>query len=442
MTAIASRVRARLAALEDELGRPARYVVAFSGGVDSTVLLKLLVEDVTDRLPVIAVHVDHQLHPESASWAEHAVGIARSFGVDCPVLRVLPDTAAGRGVEAAAREARYAALEAFLEPGDWLLSGHHADDQVETLLLNLLRGSGPDGLAAMPESRPFAGGWLVRPMLAVSRTELARYAERERLDWIEDPSNAERDYDRNYLRHEVLPVIGARWPDAGTRIQRSIERLKEASDVLAELGRADIGGVTGESGAIELGRLRDLSAPRQRNALRAAVRAAGLPLPPRDVLEALRRDLVPARDDAMPLVAWPGGEARRYRERLYLMPPLPAPPSAALPFAGERLRLPGDLGELRLEPGTARGIAPALVEAGLTVRWRDGGERLKPAADRPTRPLKKLLQEASILPWMRDRLPLIYAGEQLVAVADRWVADDAASSPGVGVRWLRHPPVN
>ena len=151
---------------------------------------------------------------------------------------------------------------------------------------------------------------------------------------------------------------------------------------------------------------------------------------------------MPARDDAMPLVAWPGGEARRYRGRLYLMPPLPAPPSGALPFVDEKLALPGDLGELQLEPGAPSGIAPALAEAGLTVRWRTGGERLQPAAGRPTRTLKKLLQEAGILPWMRDRLPLLYAGDELVAVADRWVAADAASSPGVRVRWLRHRPVD
>ena len=224
MTGIAARVRERLRVLENALGRPARYLVAFSGGLDSTVLLDLLAGSADARLPVIALHVDHQLHPDSASWAEHAVRVARSFGVDCRVLAVRPDTAAGRGTEAAAREARYAALGGCLEPGDWLLSGHHEDDQVETLLLNLLRGSGPDGLAAMPEARPFAGGWLVRPMLGVSRAELERHAEVERLDWIEDPSNAERGYDRNYLRHEVLPVIGARWPDAGMRLRRSIER--------------------------------------------------------------------------------------------------------------------------------------------------------------------------------------------------------------------------
>jgi tRNA(Ile)-lysidine synthase len=440
VTGLDARFRERLGALEAALGRPARQVVAFSGGLDSTVLLRLLVTTAGPGTEVAAVHVDHQLHPDSRTWAEQAVRGAARLGVDCRVLSVTPDTGAGRGVEAAAREARYAALAGCLTSGDWLLSGHHQDDQVETLLLNLLRGSGPDGLAAMPESRPFAGGWLVRPLLAVSRAELAEYATEARLEWIEDPSNAERGYDRNFLRHEVLPVIGKRWPDAGVRMERSIERLKEASELLAALGRADLDSAAG-SGVVDTACLAGLSAPRQRNALRVAIREAGLPLPSRDVLEALRTDLVSARDDAMPLVAWPGGEARRFRARLYLMPPLPPAPSASLPIDGDRLSLPAGLGELRLEPGADRGIDPALVEAGLTVRWRVGGERLKPGADRPTRTLKKLLQEASTLPWMRDRLPLLYVGDRLVAVADRFLAEDASASPGVRVRWLGHPPV-
>ncbi len=437
MTAVADTLTRRLDALEATLGRPSRFVLAFSGGLDSTVLLHALATAGRD-VPLLAVHVNHQLQSPAAEWAETAREAALALGVDCRVERVEPDRSAGKGLEAAAREARYAALSALLEPGDWLLSAHHADDQVETLFLNLLRGSGPDGLAAMPESRRLGAGWLVRPLLAVTRDELAGYAARFELDWVDDPSNAERDFDRNYLRHEVLPRIAERWPDSLKRLTRSIERQQDASALLAEIGNADVA-LSAAPDRLDVTGLLGLSAVRRRNALRAAIRLSGLGAPPAAVLEAIDTDLLPARVDGAPHVAWPGGEARRYRGTLYLMPMLAPPPRDALPFDRDSLALPGGLGTLVLERGDGPGLAPALVAGGLTVRWREGGERLRLAAEGPTRPLKKLLQEASIVPWMRERLPLVYAGDTLVAVADRYMAAEATATPGVRIRWLDHP---
>ena len=188
----------RLDALEADLGSPLRYVIAFSGGLDSTVLLASLAA-LDGKVPLYAVHIDHQLQAASGEWAETARSIAAGLGIECRIVRVRPDARSGKGPEGAAREARYAALAELLEPGDWLLSAHHADDQVETLLLNLLRGSGPDGLAAMPESRRLGKGWLVRPFLAVTRAQLAEAAAELELTWIDDPSNAECDFDPGQL---------------------------------------------------------------------------------------------------------------------------------------------------------------------------------------------------------------------------------------------------
>ncbi len=438
MTELQGRVLARLDALADRLGPPSRYVVAYSGGLDSTVLLRCLAGEGSVHRHVIAVHIDHQLQAASAQWANHAATAAAAMGVECRVERVAPDTAAGRGLEAAAREARYTAFAALMREGDWLLSAHHLDDQAETLLLNLVRGSGPDGLAAMPAARAFGPGWLVRPLLDEPRHALAAFAADHGLEWIEDPSNAEQDFDRNYLRHSVLPKFEDRWPDAARRLARSIERMREARELLAEVGREDLARL-GSPARLDIAGLAALSASRQRNALRAALRACRLPLPSSDVLEAIREDLLPARKDAVPLVAWPGGEARRYRGKLHLMAPLEPSPGAALALESDRLELPGGLGMLTLEPDADAGLDPRVVARGLSVRWRKGGEELRPARGGPTRSLKKLLQEAGIVPWMRERLPLIYAGSELVAVADRFVAAEAQAAPGTAVRWLDHP---
>ena len=329
----------------------------------------------------------------------------------------------------------------MLEPGDWLLSAHHADDQVETLFLNLLRGSGPDGLAAMPDFRPLGEGWLVRPFLSVTRATLADYASRFGLHWIDDPSNAECDFDRNFLRREVLPRLAERWPDSVQRLSRSVERQQDASNLLAEIGAADVVAL-GQPDCLDVDGLLRLSPARKRNALRAAIRRAGLPAPPRSVLEAIVTDLLPARDDASPLVAWPGGEAPRYRGLLYLVAPLAPAPRDAIAVAGDRLVLPGDLGTLVFEECDGEGLAPDVVADGLVVRWREGGERLRVAADGRTRELRKLLQEAAIVPWMRERLPLVYSNDRLVAVADRFLGAEATAIPGIQIRWIEHPRVD
>ena len=424
----------RLAGFAVRHGEARRYVVAYSGGLDSTVLLHLLAD--VARVPVKALHVDHQLHAESGDWARFCRSAAAALDIEFGSLVVVPDLGSGKGLEAAAREARYRALEAGLEPGDWLLSAHHQDDQAETLLLNLLRGSGPDGLAAMPWSRPLGRNWLMRPFLDVPRSALERYARERSLRWIDDPSNAESAQDRNFLRHRVLPVIRERWPDAPTRLGQSILRSAEASTLLRELAEADLDEL-GEAGRIALTGLRAMSGARQRNVVRAAVRELGLPLPPATVLVAIQDDLIAARADAEPVVAWSGAEARRSADALHLMLPLPPAPEDEVPIEAGVAELPAGLGRIRLDEGARPGLNPVLAAGPLSVRWRQGGERLRCRGR--SRSLKKLLNEARVLPWMRDRVPLIYAGGQLVAVADLFLADDACASPGLSVHWDAAP---
>ncbi|MBT8093949.1 MAG: tRNA lysidine(34) synthetase TilS, partial [Gammaproteobacteria bacterium] len=229
----------QLAALRTEVPAPSRYVLAYSGGLDSTVLAHALAASATG-VPVIAVHIDHGLHAESSQWSEHCRDFAAGLGIEFRCRKVLVQLESGKGPEASAREARYSALHAEIEPGDWLLSAHHREDQAETLLLNLVRGSGPAGIAGIGAVRRFGCGWLVRPLLHVDREALQGYAGRQGLQWLEDPSNTDRRFDRNFLRHEVLPRLKTRWPDIAARLQRSARHAGEAAALLADLAAIDL----------------------------------------------------------------------------------------------------------------------------------------------------------------------------------------------------------
>ena len=434
----------RLSNLENLAGRPSRYVIAFSGGLDSTVLAHALA-DLKRADPqysdtqIVAIHVNHGLQQESAAWSEHCSRSAEIFGIDFRSLPVTVQLESGKGPEASARDARYSALHAELCSDDWLLSAHHREDQAETLLLNLIRGSGPAGVAGIGAIRRFGPGWLARPMLNVNRADIQQYATEHELSWVEDPSNADRRFDRNFLRHEVLPRLKSRWSDIAARLQRSAGHAGEASQLLLELAEIDLSALGSDSARLPIDTLSALSDARQRNVIRYAIRDQGLSTPTALQLQRIMTEVIPAREDAQPLVAWPGGSVRRYRKGLYLLPEnlVDAVESSCLPTAG--LELGAGIGRLQLEPGANVGVSEALVDAGLSIKPRIGGEEIQPVGQRHTRKLKKLLQEEGVVPWMRDRVPLIYAGKRLIAVGDLWLAADAASSPGVAVRWIDRP---
>ena len=438
----------KLTELADLAGKPDRLVVAFSGGLDSTVLLHALAAArETHGANVVAVHIDHGLHKASADWCSHCESFAHALGVDFVQENVDVDTGSGQGTEAAAREARYDAFRSLVRAGDWLLSAHHKDDQAETLLLNLMRGSGPSGLAGIQEIRPFASTWLVRPLLSISRSDLKEYAAAHELTWIDDPSNEDRQFDRNYLRHEVMPRLEARWPDVANRLRRSALLAGEASQLLDQLADADFRTLGDRPDRIALARLRELPAERQRNVLRYVVRELGLPSPPATQLNSVVMELIPAKDDAQPVVRWSGAEVRRYRDQVYILgEEISEIAEASIPAQSEvgknSIPLGVGMGELKLEPDAKQGLAETVVSRGLKVRYRSGGEEIKPTRQAHTRKLKKLLQEEGIVPWMRDRLPLLYSGENLVAVADLWIASSAASEPGIAIRWHNRPAIH
>ena len=406
----------------------ARCWVAYSGGLDSHVLLHAMAS-LRDEQPgrvVEAIHVNHALQPQAHAWAEHCQQVCAALQVPCHVLQVNAAPARGESPEAAARHARYQALAGTLQAGDVLLTAHHRDDQAETLLLQLLRGSGPHGLAAMPLVSPFGPGLHLRPLLEFTHAELQHYASEQQLAWVDDPSNAETSFDRNYVRHEIMPRLLARWPATSAMLARSARHAADAAKVLDTMAQHDLTHVAGEAGTLSVMQLQTLDLPRQRNALRAWFRQLNLPLPSAAHIEHILRDLVAAASDKEPCVRWPGVEVRRYRDSMYACRPLPLHDSALILVWDMQapLRLPADLGTLHVTPMQGQGLKAALRDrADISVRFRRGGEYCRPVGRGHRHELRKLCQEAGIPPWQRDRMPLIYVGAELAAVGSRWLCE-------------------
>ena len=439
-----ARVRAALERWPAPAGG-ARVTVAFSGGVDSTVLLAALAR-LPLRVPLRAAHVDHGLHADSATWSEHCAGVAAELGVEHVSVRVAVDSAARSGLEAAARAARYRALADLMSPGDVLLTAHHGDDQLETVLLRLLRGTGVRGLRGIRDHEPFGSGRLARPLLGCTRAEILEQARAWSLRWLEDPANRNLEHDRNFLRAMVVPPLVERWPAAARSAQRLAEQMADAERILDEVAMRDAAGVA-DPCRVPRAALESLEPARQRSLLRHLLRCGGFEPPSAQKIEELRAALLGARHDALPQIRWPGVDARVFREHLYLMGTLP--PASLRGYAArldKRAGWTGPEGELtfeRLDDGP--GLPESWLDDGLTLRFRGGGEDFRPLAHAHSRPLKRWLQEAAIVPWMRARIPLLYRHEKLVAVGDLWLADEtrsASNEPRWRIAWSNHPPLH
>lgn len=411
--------------------RPTLWV-ACSGGRDSTLLLHLLARSPESwpgyRLRV--VHVDHRLHIDSGRWALHVRRQATDLAVPFTLLPVQVPTSRGQGLEQAARDVRYRALAALLQSGDLVATAHHAEDQVETVLLRLLRGAGPQGLAGMPASRPLGAGRLIRPLLTTEPNELAAWTAEYNLRWVRDPANADRHHDRNYLRHEVLPVLRARWPGLSAPVLRSASLCRDLAVPAVAAAR--------DEDALDLAPLEGVAAAQQRHALRAWLAGRGLRMPSLAHLDALRQQLFHASRDRQPRWTLDGMEVLRFRGQAYLYT-VDADRGAHVSLTdnqwwrvSERARLPWG-GDLYLLAASGQGLRPAAVRGGLRIAVRRGGERLLLRGHH--RRLKTLFQEWRIAPWLRSRWPLLFDGDALVAVPSHAVADAYRAPPGEPGWW-------
>jgi tRNA(Ile)-lysidine synthase len=425
--------------------RGARLCVAYSGGLDSaTLLAALAAARARAGFQLRALHVDHGLHPDSSRWAALACAQARRWRVRCEAIRVSV-VRAGESLEAEAREARYRALRSALVAGELLLTAHTQDDQLETVLLALLRGSGVRGLAAMSGATRFGRTQLVRPLLGVSRSQLERYAHARALVVAEDPSNRDERLDRNFLRRQIVPLLRARWPAAAVTVARSARHLAEAQGLLERNARAALA-LAQDGQALRASALRALSDPERRNALRYWIAQRGLRTPDHRRLREIAGPMLAARADASPSVRWRGGELRRHGDRLYALSSVSTSPSpAALAWdwrAQPLLVLPAG-GALVLVPDEQGEIALAALPCPLRVCFRRGGERLAGADGHLA--LKDLLQQHGVAPWLRGSVPLLEARGRIIAVADLWLdaacrARAAAASrgaPRARLRWRR-----
>jgi tRNA(Ile)-lysidine synthase len=427
------------AVLGRHVRRGDRLVAGLSGGIDSVVMLDLLRRAAAKmRFELAALHVNHQINPAAAKWARFCGAYCRQLGIGLTVVKV--NVPRESSLEAAARNARYAAFARL--HADFVALAHNLDDQAETVLLQLLRGAGVKGVSAMPELRKDEGGRMkakgkpveeslhpssfslhpsiLRPLLDITRAEIEAYARARKLRWVEDDSNADTGFDRNFLRHRLLPVIAERYPAYRKTLARASRNFAEAALLLDELARLD---TPDTAPHLKIADLRALTTARAKNALRYFLATHGVTMPNEARLaECVRQAQEPrATGIAIDLGAH---ELRRFGSELRVVRKTPVPAADfSRQWQGEaRLALPEFGATLLMKKSRGSGLSLAKLQtAPVTVRLRTGGERLRPDAKRPRRSLKNLLQEARLPPWLRARLPLLYCGDTLVYV------------PGIGI---------
>jgi len=422
--------------------KPKAYWVAYSGGLDSTVLLHSLV-NAGDALQAEAkaVHVNHGLQKEAKDWEQHCQHFCKSLNVPLMSLSVNVDKKSGEGIEATARNERYMAFGSIMNKGDVLCLAHHQNDQAETLLLQLLRGAGVAGMSAMPEAKPFADGLMLRPLLPFSRADLENYANQHNLKWIEDPSNEQISFDRNYLRHEVMPVIQQRWVAASRTLARGAAHMAEANDLLAEVAEQDWLAISeADDRCMSISGLQKLSLSRQRNVMRFWLNKINkAPVPDTQRLGQIFNEVVEAADDAEPCLQWQGIAIRRYRQTLYVTASELPQAEALVWNLSKPLSIPLLGFCLHTEQLDIDGLDAGLVgQKGIRIDFRHGGETCQPAGRGGQRhELKKLMQEWGIPPWQRERVPLLYVGNTIAAVVGYCVCEGfaaAAGVPGIGIK--------
>lgn len=447
------------------------YFIAYSGGMDSSLLLVLASRYLFEyrQASVVAIHVHHGISDHADQWQSHCENLCHRLGVELVVRRVELKSKK-KGVEEAAREARYAVFEEVMPDGAVLLQGHHQNDQAETVLLRLMRGAGVKGLAGIPKTRSLKSALINRPFLDVSRSELHDVAMALELEWVEDDSNALCDYDRNYIRHEVISKLERRWDKAVGRLAASASHCGESAELEDALAKIDLGGITQNvyGSALLIEGLTQLPISRQRNAVRYWLRCNGLGFPGEKKFQRIWSELLVARDDASPIIEWSLGMVRRYRNAVFA--------SSSKELEVESHFRPDDIAVcnnfqalsadnivykvllethvmekpylLRIVDGAEhnfdlkQGGSPGQPRADklllrlptegqqVTVKFRQGGEVFKPVGRAHHRPLKKWLHDNNVPPWLRDSVPLLYYNECLVAIGDLLVSDGFQGESG------------
>lgn len=395
-----------------------QLVVGFSGGLDSTVLLHALASHSICRHQLLAVHINHGISVNSQMWQRHCEQFCLNLGINFIAQSVKLDCSAN--IEERARTARYGVFSSLLKDNGCLTLAHHLDDQAETLLLQLFRGAGVDGLAAMTESCSFGNGTLLRPFLTHSRQQLEDYAAFHQLTWIEDESNKDIKYSRNYLRQRVMPLLVEKWPGVVGNIAQAAIHCQQAKMNLDDLALLDCQELASNPRVLSISPLKTFDFERVTNVLRVWLKKNQIQLPSTKTFQRLIHEVVLARSDAVPLVSWGTVQVRRYQNHMYLEQKnnVDLPPCIAWTEFPKALLIENYaiLSAKQAEQGLM--VVP---DAQVKIRFREGGEELVWRGQ--TKQLKKLFQEWGIPPWLRGRIPLIYIDDQLAAVVGFAISD-------------------
>ena len=417
-----------LAALR-QFPTPKRYVVAYSGGCDSHALLCALNElccrdhrQLPSQLPcthISAIHINHGLLSQSDEWEAHCMRVCNELAIDYISIQLNLTVPKGESLEAYARAARYQAIRQQLNDGDMLLLAQHQDDQAETVLLQALRGSGVKGLAAMPGLVCYGSTWQARPMLSLTQVGIEDYAVQQQINWVEDPSNREIKFDRNYLRHEVIPILKQRWPSMSETLSRVASHQADADQLITELAFSDWQNYKRDDPLqLNTAGMSNLSSARQKNLLRFWIsEQCDFPVPDTTMCQLLIDEVIMASSDAEPELCWADVVVRRYRGVLYLekqstanTPDWQQSWDLSCPLA-----LP-DGKSLNARSAEGQGLLLPAKQAAVEVRFRRGGEKCQLPGRNHRHELKKLMQEWGVPPWQRNRIPLICVGEQVVQI--------------------------
>lgn len=422
--------------LKPYLSSNSRLLVAYSGGVDSHVLLHLCeqVALTDDGLTLNAVYIHHGLHDDADRWAEHCERTCYQLKIPFSVLYADVKPTQSESTEALAREARYSAFQSLLGKNDLLLTAHHQDDQAETLLLQLFRGCGVKGLAGMPAVAGLGEGKVVRPFLSVQRSEILNYARQHKLSWIEDPSNAEENFDRNFLRQTVLPMLESRWPSLSNRLARTGAHCAEATDLLDKVADDLLSDIdSDETGRLPVNWLMQMPLNERKLLLRRWVQQAGLRLPSTKLLNTIEDNVLKASEEASPFVNLGEFQIRRYRNELYLVIETGADNfdhQQRFAWDGKgTFLLPDGTDLLSVKKSSQAGIDAGIWETGaIEIRFRTGGEKIQPLNRSGSHSLKNLFQEAAIPPWQRESWPLVFIDGRLAVIPGICVASWCAQS--------------
>ena len=416
-----------------------KFLLAFSGGVDSVVLLDLLVNVLKESDALRIIHINHNLNEHSNDWAQFSSEICEKYDLPLICESVEPKRH-GKGLEADARELRYQSFRDVIQDDEYLLTGHHQDDQMETLLYRIFRGTGIDGLRAIRREIKFGKGFLYRPMLNISREKIEEYAQLKNLKWIYDSSNDDSSYDRNFLRKDIIPSIKKRWPSVENKVSRLSVIAEQNQLLLNELAIEDVGQLKNYN-HLDIETLSEKSYPRIINIFRFMIKKNNMSVPSMRVLNEGIKTLMHSKSKS-PSMTWNDNTIRRYKHRLYFLnSALNSPNDLSNEMSWDikkTINLGKNLGSIQARFLNGEGISLNRCPSNLAIKYRKGGEEIKPSGHKITKSLKNLFQENNVLPWVRDKIPLIYVDQELISVGDLWFNQDfkaSANEDGFLITW-------